>query len=339
MIFVGLYSCTEKSITMPEDINKIEYSIIDDYKNYVLNGIYFMDEMNGLIKCMGGQRLLKTSDGGNSWEQIYLNSESGSMDLSFISSHEGWLINSQKGGEISLLNSMDGGNSWNKIYSFDHNFLTPSLLSIDFVNDSVGWVSMYNDNYQMFRIFKTVNGGHEWILQRSDREESYLIHNNFINENTGWVCTNNDIYITKDGGQSWTAQGRNIPRLLDAPQSSFGKIHFIDEYTGFILRYGYLLFRTDDGGYTWIMIYKNNSIFPDSSLNFQTQYCYDFYNKNLGAISRDSLFITQDGGRSWKLIYGKQSGDDKIISNLCFANKNTLFAVDKNMNILKFIIY
>lgn len=338
IIIVSIYGCTEKSITMPEDINKIEYSINDDFIDFLLGEVHFIDELNGWINYMSGQGLLKTSDDGNSWKNVYFDSKSGPSAFYFINSNMGWFIHSIKGEKIAVLLTNNAGESWSDLYTFNNEVSSPSYVSVDFVNDSIGWVSMCSDIIPTLEIFKTANGGRDWILQKSDIKPSYFQYNNFVNENTGWISTNSDIYKTRDGGQSWISQGENIPKLSVNSPPSFGKTDFIDEYTGFIIQSGHELFRTDDGGYTWIRIYNGKSISPNNGQNSQTQYCYDFFNSYLGAIAGDSLYITNDGGKSWEFIYGVDSDADNHISSLCFAGKNTLFAVDKNNNILRFII-
>lgn len=337
--FLGLYGCTEKSITMPEDVNKIEYTVNDDFENYFLGEIHFIDDMNGWINCMGGQGLLKTSDGGNGWKYVYFDQETGPSAFTFINSNEGWFIRSLKGSaKIFVLHTTDAGKTWNELYFFNNEPSSPSYVSVDFINDSIGWITMSNGFTSTLKIFKTINGGMDWFLQKANSKETYIPYSDFINENTGWICTYTDIYKTTDGGGTWISQKENIPSVLELSSPALGKIDFFDKNTGFILRYGFELFRTNDGGDSWHRVITKYSLLPDRGQYSQSHCCYDFFNKDLGAIFGDSLYITQDGGNIWKYIYGKTSDDNSKITSICFASKNKLFAVDDKNSILKFVI-
>lgn len=334
-ISVGLYHCNDRSLIMPEYDQKIEYSMNIDFKDYFLGDLYFIDEMNGWITCMIGQGFLKTSDGGKSWKYIILDSKSGYTDISFKNNREGWMIRSPRGEHIFILHTEDAGESWNELYSFQDKGLVPSSVSIDFVNNSIGWITII-DNSSTLEIFQTINGGRDWILQKSNSTTSCVSFNNFVSENTGWISTNRDIYKTLDGGNHWINQKQNIPRISDSPWPSYGKIDFIDENTGFILLQDFDLFRTDNGGEAWYRIFSDLS---SSRSNSQNRCCYDFFDNQSGAVARDSLYVTKDGGLNWDFIYGCNPDDDDYISNVYFASKNSLYAIVRNHTILKFIIH
>jgi len=107
-----------------------------------INDFFFLDENNGWAVCSGGTsnvfgRLLKTQDGGDSWEQVPTNFQYAFYSVHFVSPTKGWITGLGSGGN-NLLITNDGGETWNT----DTNLRTSgSILSIDFINEANGWVT------------------------------------------------------------------------------------------------------------------------------------------------------------------------------------------------------
>jgi hypothetical protein len=73
-----------------------------------------------------------------------------------------------------------------------------------FINEQTGWVVGMNVDSKT--IFKTTNGGFNWIEQNNPISTGSKQINNvkFINENTGWVAAlTNTILRTTNGGTNW----------------------------------------------------------------------------------------------------------------------------------------
>src|SRR5690606_24716662 len=108
-----------------------------------------------------------------------------------------------------------------------------------------------------------------------------------------------------DGAQSWNS----LPNTLGGDYT----IQFIDENLGF--RTGSNLYKTTDGGITWIKITT-----PYYFYNVQ------FLSENVGYGMADSkLYKTTDGGINWTLI----SGTD-YVSNYQFLNEQEGFILLNN---------
>jgi len=70
--------------------------------------IQFIDKTKGFISL--ANRLLKTEDGGNNWEEVSLPAGSSVSDIVFLNEDIGWLAGQ------SFLRTIDGGETWNNDY-------------------------------------------------------------------------------------------------------------------------------------------------------------------------------------------------------------------------------
>ena len=127
-----------------------------------------------------------------------------------------------------------------------------TFVDINFVSDDIGWVI---NNYE---IYKTTNGGVDWILQYS---EPHLYPNciYFVSENKGWIGGGSGNFLmTEDGGETWKPN-----ELLE--YASLNSIYFLNENLGWIVGYrNYSIHRsntsvnerfiskTTNGGKSWV---------------------------------------------------------------------------------------
>jgi photosystem II stability/assembly factor-like uncharacterized protein len=158
------------------------------------NDVFFVNENVGFIAGDGG--LLKTTDGGNSWNSIkgiYENVKK----ISFPSANIGYACLS----DGSLFKSSDGGDTWVNISSnLNYNY---SLQSVYFLSDLVGFVIPFSGS----EIFRTADGGITWTtLNLSDAGSIYDIK--FVDDNIGYIAGEytfgSIIMRTKDRGLTWT---------------------------------------------------------------------------------------------------------------------------------------
>jgi len=136
-----------------------DWEMISDIDITWILDLQFFDESNGLLLCADYGRLdngnsawhdiiLKTSDGGNTWDTVYRQHGSsfwcGTLCMPNLAM--GWVVNSW--GEI--VHTVDSGQSWQQQY-YDHE---TSLTDGYFLNSQVGWaVGQYGT------ILHTTNGG------------------------------------------------------------------------------------------------------------------------------------------------------------------------------------
>ncbi len=161
--------------------------------------------------------------------------------------------------------------------------------SIFFADKDNGWVACDSG-----RIIHTTNSGLEWTVQETcGKVSTRSIW--FVNKNIGWACGYNYIFHTYNGGKSWYVQ------FEDKSLSSYGnlkgylKIYFKDENYGWAVNNAGELLSTSDGGNSWSIVEKWESIGPSNVA---------FANENCGYILAGSscLLSTDNGGINWEKI-------------------------------------
>jgi len=199
------------------------------------NSVVFTNDSCGWIAVIGG-RILKTSDGGEGWENVLIAEDWRTFEeIQFYNDSIGWI--SEYGGN-SIFKSINGGKNWTEL-EID---TTLSITSFYFVNENNGWaVGDYNGK---FNVLKTDNGGHTW-LPIGTTPIGYHFSIYFINERIGWIVGYNypndktTIIKTIDGGITWIEE--------DNPLAMYGsKIYFINENIGWVVGSG--IIKTTNGG-------------------------------------------------------------------------------------------
>jgi photosystem II stability/assembly factor-like uncharacterized protein len=247
--------------------------------------------------------LMRTNDGGNTWEQIYPRLRP-TRDISFTDDQHGYGLG-QLTDAGALLRSTDGGETWHNIHRFSPK-LQPIRLS--FTNRDVGWVLAVSWTGRT-EILRTVDGGVTWspigedIPQVKDDMTAYF---RFFNQNDGVLAetASNDIklYRTQDGGKHWRETGQEQPK--DVEKHVFA---FISPAIGWDAvstsenRQSDVAIKTTTDGSSW-----SNA---RSASSGTYAYGIDFISEERGWMlaeerpfspnSRWYLFVTSDGGKTW----------------------------------------
>lgn len=158
-----------------------------------LNAVYFLNTNVGFAFGANGI-ILKTTNGGTTWVgQSSITSQEFSS-VSFISADTGYLATANG----AILRTTDGGNSWtfqtNNLNTIPNVYHT--LHAIDFTDAYTGYaVTHYSfsggpQTNTLGAIFKTIDGGQNWVRQMAD-SNNYLYAVNFPNANTGFAVGSN----------------------------------------------------------------------------------------------------------------------------------------------------
>lgn len=126
----------------------------------------------------------------------------------------------------------------------------------------------------------------------------YYLDVYFLPENPdyGWVCSmEGHIVRTTDGGASW--QGTTIPG------SFLEYVQFINRNTGFVSGPAGV-FRSDDGGQTWLDISPNTPIGENGWGSYWLNDRVGVYFVGGCLNDQQSFYRTTDGGLSWTVSYG-----------------------------------
>ncbi|KPJ62237.1 hypothetical protein AMJ44_15920, partial [candidate division WOR-1 bacterium DG_54_3] len=165
------------------------------------------------------------------------------FDVHFADIQNGWIASITN----SIFHTTDGGANW-----FDFN-PTPSVnyYAIHFVNTREGWAV---GNFGQIRY--TADAGSTWVDQ-NPTVSGYLWDVYFIDEDHGWIAGGRPqgfpgpdptryILYTTNGGGAWNTQ------LYENDEFPLHGIHFFDANIGYAVGEAGVIFKTIDGGGTWI---------------------------------------------------------------------------------------
>jgi photosystem II stability/assembly factor-like uncharacterized protein len=274
---------------------------------------------------LDGVTFYRTTDGGANWVRFGSVPIAGSRlsQLTFVDSTHGWLLLSLGLGRVadeavSVWRTTDGGSSWAEVARSAalQKIESPGQLppaceknGITFKNDLTGWVTAACAGGHAF-LYRTTDGGHTWQAQPlppAQSQTSQSLNNSlivtppkFLDQSFGLLPVdltlgpNNVqslvIYITRDGGTTWTPstpvpKGRLMaavatdywivivpPRQVvvthdgrqyieiasDVDLSYMDEVSFVDAQHGLGMLPqadgGYQLVRTADGGAHWFTV-------------------------------------------------------------------------------------
>lgn len=238
--------------------------------DYHLKSVFFINEDTGWVAGEYNE-LLKTNNGGQTWNPLYLPDSCLFYDLYFVNPDTGWVLGTAYTLQVRrIYHTTDGGNTW-EIQK------DSGGTSISMISDSVGWVS---GGGQMLH---TINGGNTWA------EQGY--YNGwkcyFIDSLYGWMAGQCFIYNTQDGGQNW------VMKYDDPFTRDMYSIDFINRDTGWAVGYdpflssGGIIINTIDSGETWT-----------EQINTSTRIReIQFLNKDVGyAVAEENVYKTINGG-------------------------------------------
>lgn len=272
--------------------------------------ITFPDSLNGYIVggSQGATILLKTSDGGHSWNQI-LNYPNNCYRIDFINQDTGVFFCD------SILKTFDGGINW-----------TPNPIGPIFGSLEYGWpfFHMYtaNDWFIMndWHVDITNDGGNTW--QYSQTNCIMPSDMQIINDSTVIGCGlyNSEVFKTIDRGYNWItlSDGNSPPHRC--PVKS---IAFISETVGYgtgdsqeVDGGGFM--KTTDGGVSW------HHIFPDTTAQFG--YIRHIDENTLYAVGDSGTIVkTNDAGVSWS---NDTSGSTMQLNEIIFLNDKAIVVGD-----------
>ena len=257
--------------------------------------------------------LYHTTDGGLTWT-ISSTPFSGG-DLSFVDNNRGWMLADLGVGAgsnaIAVFQTNDAGATWTQNYTNDPNLpdASDSLplggIKSDLVplNMQRAWVGGVTYSPGTVYLYRTDDAGHNWspvnlelpagaenVELGIDRDQMQFVTSTdgFLVVRMSGDSTQTAVYVTNDGGDTWTLKPTLIP---EAGQSDFISADEVVIYNG------EQFYVTRDAARTWATV-SPNIVFGDS---FATM---DFVNPNSGWIitvaeDQRALYRTHDGGATW----------------------------------------
>jgi photosystem II stability/assembly factor-like uncharacterized protein len=286
----------------------------------ILYSVQFIDANNGW--AAGGNYLLKTNDGGQSWTQVNRDTAYAIFAVYFVDSDTGFVF----GANGYLSRTTDGGNTWNTqnidyyVSAYIDNY---GLNAATFTDKKTGW--LIGSGYYGNEIFKTTDCGISWTWNNNALNSGeYVLHDIcFINKNNGYILGDATLYETSDGGSTW--QLKNTGNA-EGPYSS---VAFADSLTGWIIggETGNSIYETTNGGNNWTAI-------SDSTKNSSDQlYKIRFADNNNGWIVGQNgiIYTTTDAGNDW---ISQRKDDIHNFFSIYFLDQNTGWASGDSGTIL-----
>lgn len=288
-------------VTIPQPI--LYDWTLQNAETYVdLTDVHFIDNMTGWI-VGEDNTVLSTTMGGNTWPQAPVSTFDGNFrSVHLIDENKGWISGDMNGKTIDgniyistsggsypdpqkslmyplntifcldeklvwtggekgqLLYTTDGGKTWlESVTKPDF-----SINSIQFLDKNTGFAAGSKGN-----IITSKDGGISWdsifVIPESD-----LLSIHFIDSATGWACGSKNTILKYNGeeeGAKWSLQ----PRIENEPVGITWKdIFFLDENYGWIVGDGGTVYRTENGGNSWIN--ESTGLFDDLNAIHMVEY-------------------------------------------------------------------
>ncbi len=246
--------------------------------NLLATFLYDIKFVNPKVGWAVGDRILKTTTGGQSWFVQPSPGPTFCTSVFALDSLTAWCA--AYGQPYSMLFTSNGGDTW----IAQNLSTTRPLYSVFFINRNVGWAagvagtvrrttngganwdSVFSGTlWDIGRIFfldslngwmvgnagsvwKSTNSGMSWIQIPAPTYPYQLWDVQFITPQIGWIAGESSVYKTTNGGGSW------IQLLPDDGRTIYWRLRFIDALHGWTgANTG--LYATTNGGSTWEQAY------------------------------------------------------------------------------------
>ncbi|MCB1060475.1 MAG: T9SS type A sorting domain-containing protein [Calditrichaeota bacterium] len=290
--------------------------------------------------------LMRTEDGGASWDSLALPHGRQTKNLFFLDSDNGWYLNRFDSGHSGVYRTRDGGNTWSVLDTAIADVWTRKIVFADSLR---GWIT--TENSSDAGLWLTVDGGESFtettwsaafpvqavtsapsgefvgvgsigLLLKSGADEiepvrldrtitDHLGSVVFVSPQVGWVSGANGLIMkTEDGGLNWTVQPTGTTE-------SFRDLFMFDELQGWACGQNGVIVGTHDGGEHWDVQTSGVSV-PLGGLSFVSSmvgWCSGW---------DGTILHTEDGGETWT---PQQSGTTWPLGDIAFINESYGWAV------------
>lgn len=152
--------------------------------------IMFIDENVGFVSGGDDQGavILKTTDGGESWTQIYRTSEPGDYvwKMQMLNDQNKIFCSIESETQGKLLKTLDGGITWQT-----KNFPDPYVQAVGFVSETHGWMGGHNSGFM-----ETFDGGNTWVNNNLGGSLNRIF---FVNNSVAFASGNHIYKMTTTG--------------------------------------------------------------------------------------------------------------------------------------------
>ena len=281
--------------------------------------IVFCDQKNGFVITADGD-ILKTIDGGNTWEKICMVLLSANA-IACTGLDNIWIVGE---GNV-VLHSIDAGETWEPVIIDASPNSYHSFNSIAFKNN-IGYIAGGSPAV----LYKTEDNGQTWIKQLMDdqadiQRDFTLFHSLSLTAGKGYVCFNSSRLASSSLFQTEDYQNWHETSLDFLAES----ISFLNDTVGYSFsatRGGHdpvlnvYIFKTEDGGDNWNSVevdYGPSGYLYRYSLNkeYYTNYHIQLVNDTIGYAVSGTVFCRMPlpDYDSWVNIEGQETSDTSIL--------------------------
>ena len=302
----------------PTDIPGWKKTLILTDSNAQAFGIpYFTDEMNGFRFRYGGI-IYKTTNGGQTWKEVYNQPPTYFLHYSFSSPEHGVIACTDDYSNVAVyfLVTYDGGNTWVRSTSTASNF--NFVGKIQFLAPNLGYLSATNDPFgPTIRLYQTIDSAKTWAPSQGTGQ-GFNGEFFFQNRDTGYLSSNPyQLFRSIDGGLKWAS--------TELPIYSLTNILFFDASYGQVYGSGGVAI-TQSGGNRWAYVSQRPTHFghffdDGSAVLFQSiKYCYSNTTEFFQA-----FVTTDDFGATWKV--GRMTKSFVTGNHFCFINERCIIGL------------
>ncbi len=220
----------------------------------------------------------------------------------------------------------DGGYNWTQMFTDDDVFVDPENCGGPIKLTSVAYPSQEliicggHDTW----IIRSTDQGQTWTKNRIDSSGQDIIRLRMYDSRFGAAITKNNMYITTDGGLSWSLYDTNGI----GSGSYFWDISFCPGADSMLIAFvgsqSYkksCFIKTRDRGRTW-ELYKQ-SHYASAPIFFLDSLCgYTMFAGLTAEGSRDIIYRTTDGAKTWDKIFDSLILPAQAMMDIYFYNKN-----------------
>jgi photosystem II stability/assembly factor-like uncharacterized protein len=168
------------------------FSLIASGNDYMIN--YFHQLAGGtVIGDGGGDKYVRTTDGGSNWTVIPLDVIQGN-EMAFGDNNTGYYMDNND----ALMKTTDAGLTWSPT---GFTLANGSVRTMYFRDANTGWFQEGSSR----SFWKTTDGGQTWTdLEVTDGPRSTLYIESFSEDHLVCLALVNDLWTSMDGGATWT---------------------------------------------------------------------------------------------------------------------------------------
>lgn len=292
--------------------------------------LYFLDATHAWVvgSAISGTNTnlmtFRTADGGRRWDQGQQvpADNVGGPPLYFVNPNDGWMLligyatlDNGTGAPDVLYRTTDGGLHWNQLAANSRSDPSKSCQwrAVAFASASRGWLAI-NCAAGSTEMLATDDGGKTWLPQPAlvGAADAPTV----FDQNHAMVVHPPGLLVTSDAGGSWSA--RTLPGEMQLDVDFVDASHgwaiagpsnlFVKNSTGQFPSVPGItlpLYRTVDGGLTWILIRTNLPLDSNEGRVFGIHFVdpqNGFADRLSVATQHGQVLKTTDGGQTWTVV-------------------------------------